>query len=63
MKGTDNKHVRGWKRFGFDPNDPNNWNTLVSICAGIVNNDYLMKTEPAKGGTGTLFYYGKTFVE
>ena len=62
LKGTNKKHIEGWKRFGFDPEDPENWSKVVLILTSIVNNNEPFKIGNARGG-GTITYYAEVFTE
>ena len=62
LKGTDNKHINGWRRFGLNPQDPNSWSTLLPILMDIVENTSPYDVQQGKGG-GWVYYYAKTFLD
>lgn len=62
MRGTGDSHVEGFKRFGFDPRDPNNWNKLLPFLKEVV--DDADRTEgPTSVNGGTIIKYFKYYVE
>ena len=38
LKGTNRKHVKGWKRFGIDPDGGNSWPMLLPILKEVIEN-------------------------
>lgn len=38
LNGTDGSHQDGWRRFGFDPNDPNSYDILLPFLQEAINN-------------------------
>ena len=62
LKGTKNKHVSGWERFGINPNNNNDWNKLLPILKDVVDNADDYWEEITKAGE-RLLYYSKTYIE
>ncbi len=68
MRGTKDRHVDGFKKFGFDPKDPRNWSKLLPYLKQVVDNpDRTDGPLAAAGGGGSYIryfkYYSKQGVE
>ncbi len=63
MRGTKDKHVEGFKKFGFDPKDPNNWTKLLPILKEVVDNPDSTKGPSAATGGGTFIQYFKYYAK
>lgn len=62
MRGSNDGHVDGFRKLGFDPKDPNNWTKLLPFLQETVE-----KADRTKGPTsvngGSVIYYFKNFAD
>ena len=62
LKGTERKHVNGWKRFGIDPDNNNAWGLLLPLLKEVVDKaDYSTPTTLPDGAM--YIQYFKTYIE
>jgi hypothetical protein len=64
LKGTDGKHIDGWRRFGIDPennDNKNNWIALLPLLQEVVDDADYSYDEVLKSG-GMAIYYVKTYI-
>lgn len=62
MRGTGDSHVEGFKRFGFDPRDPNNWSKLLPFLKEVID-DPDSTEGPLSVNGGTIIRYFKYYAE
>ena len=62
LKGTENSHIKGWKRFGIEPGDNNAWEILLPILKEVVDKAERYRTMYLPEGGMCIFYY-KTYAD
>ena len=62
LKGTKGRHIKGWKRFGIDPDGKNAWELLLPILKEVVDKAERYETRYLDDGGMNIFYY-KVYVD
>ncbi len=57
LKGTNRKHVKGWKRFGIDPDGGNSWPMLLPILKEVIENADKTESMTLLNGNTIIRYY------
>ena len=65
LHGTNGRHEDGWRRFGIDPNDPddNNWPKLLPILEETYRQGKEEMAKMVNNGEGKVIYYIRVFEE